>query len=107
MTRDQFLLKCLEELQAFQDYSNINFVTAIQKTYTFIEENLSDEQLDLLENLQQPGLSLISLLMSNSFPKEQLKKFYDLEIKLLKEPMDSQSFFQQLSELIVGNTSEE
>lgn len=96
MTRNDFLVRCLKELQAFQTYSKIDFITAIQKTTKFIEEKLNDEQREELENLESQGLQLAQLIFNNALAPGELNKLYDLEVKVVRQQIDAQSFVDQL-----------
>lgn len=100
MTRNQFLLRCLKELQAFQDYSKIDFITAIQKTVKFVDDKLTDEQRESLEALELPGIQLATLLFDNQLLPGQLNKVYDLEVLVVRQKIDPQAFVDQLPILL-------
>ena len=100
MTRNEFLLRCLKELQAFQSYSKIDFITAIQKTTKFIDDKLNDEQREELEDLAPQGLQLAQLLFNNALAPGELNRIYDLEVKVVRQQIDPQSFVDQLPLLV-------
>lgn len=100
LTRNQFLLRCLKELQAFQNYSKIDFITAIQKTTKFIDEKLSDEQKETVDTLAPQGIQLAHLLFDNALLPGDLDKLYDLEVKIVRQQIDAQSFVDQLPILV-------
>ena len=99
-TRNQFLLRCLKELQAFQEYSKIDFITAIQKTVKFVDDKLTDEQRDSLDVLEVPGIQLATLLFDNQLLPGELNKVYDLEVLVVRQKIDPQAFVDQLPILL-------
>ncbi|CAF3066823.1 unnamed protein product [Rotaria socialis] len=100
MTRNEFLLRCLKELQAFQAYSKIDFITAIQKTIKYVDEKLTDEQKETLESLEQQGIAIAKLLFSNQLQSDQKTNFYDLLVKVVRETIDGATFVIDLPKLV-------
>lgn len=100
MKRSDFLLKCLKELQAFQTYSKIDFITAIQKTIKFIDTQLTDEQREGLENLETNGIEFAKLLFSNQLQAGQMNKLYDLLVKIVRQNINGTTFVLELPTLI-------
>ena len=100
LTRNQFLLRCLKELQAFQNYTRVDFITAIQKTIKFVEERLSDEQQKQLEALELPGIQLATLLFENKLKPGQLTPAYDLLVKVVRQQIDPQALVDTLTILV-------
>ena len=100
MTRNEFLLRCLKELQAFQNHTKVDFITAIQKTIKFVEDRLSDEQQKQLEALEQPGIELATLLFANKLKPGQLTEGYALIVKVVRQQIDPQAFVDALPILV-------
>jgi len=86
----------LKELQAFQAYSKIDFITAIQKTIKFVEEQLTEEQKREVEALGPQGMELATLLLTNQLKAGELNKFYDLLVKVVRNQAVGQTLVDEL-----------
>jgi hypothetical protein len=90
----------LKELQAFQAYSKIDFITAIQKTIKFIEEELTEEQKREVEALGPQGIQLATLLFTNQLKAGEFNKFYDLLVKVVRKQAVGQTLVDELPIII-------
>ncbi len=86
----------MKELQAFQAYSKIDFITAIQKTIKFVEEQLTEEQKREVEALGPQGMELATLLLTNQLKPGELNKFYDLLVKVVRNQAVGQTLVDEL-----------
>jgi hypothetical protein len=100
MTRDDFLVRCLKELQAFQTYSNTDSITAIQKIVKFINERLTFDQQNELKTMESEGLQLIALMVTNQIKPGQLNKLYDLIVKIARHQIDGDAFMNEVPTIL-------
>ncbi|CAF0873993.1 unnamed protein product [Rotaria sordida] len=102
MVRHEFLLRCLKELQAFQAYSKIDFITAIQKAIKFGDEKLTREQEKSLESLEPQAIEFVKLLFSNQLQPGEMNGLYDLLVKIVRQQIDGQTLVDVLPPTING-----
>jgi urease gamma subunit len=100
MTRDDFLVRCLKELQAFQTYSKTDSITAIQKIVKFINERLTFDQQNELKTMESEGLQLIALMVTNQIKPGQLNKLYDLIVKIARHQIDGDAFMNEVPTIL-------
>lgn len=100
MNRDKFLSKCIDELQAFKDYSKIDGIFALKSTMKFINENLTTNQKDEIQDYEETGMEIIAALFNGSLKRDYLRKFYDLQIKVVTKKIAPQLFVDQFLNLI-------
>ncbi|CAF0793745.1 unnamed protein product [Adineta ricciae] len=100
MVRHEFLLRCLKELQAFQAYSKIDFITAIQKTVKFAEENITSEHEEELRALEDEGIQLATLLFENKLRAGDLNPIYDLLVKVVRKQIDGPTLVVELPRVV-------
>ncbi|UJR24985.1 hypothetical protein I4U23_006347 [Adineta vaga] len=100
MVRHDFLLRCLKELQAFQTYSKIDFITAIQKTIKFVEAEVTSEQEEELKQIEDDGIKLATLLFENKLQAGELNNIYDLIVKVVRKQTDGQGLADELPKAI-------
>ena len=90
----------MKELQAFQAYSKIDFITAVQKIIKFVDEEVTEEQKKELEALGPQGIQLGTLLFTNQLKSDELIKFYDLVVKVVRKQINGDTFADELPKLV-------
>ncbi|CAF3478705.1 unnamed protein product [Rotaria sp. Silwood1] len=102
MTRHAFLVRGLKELQAFQAYSKIDFITAIQKAVKFADEKLTPEQQESLESLELQGIEFAKLLFSNQLQPGEMNGLYDLLVKIVRQKITGEELVDELPQALNG-----
>ncbi|CAF4511486.1 unnamed protein product, partial [Rotaria sp. Silwood2] len=100
MTRHEFLLRVLKELQAFQAYSKIDFITAIQKAIKFADNQVTEEQQESLESLEPQGVEFAKLLFSNQLQAGEMNGLYDLLVKIVRQQITGEELVDALPQAI-------
>lgn len=106
MTRNDFLIKCLKELQAFQTYSKIDFITAIQKVVKFMDEKVTPEQQEELQQYEAEGLQVAALILTNQIKPGQLNSFYDLIVKMVRQQINGEAMVNEVPNILQGILSQ-
>ena len=100
MPRNDFLLRCLKELQAFEKYSKIDFVNGLQRIVKFIDEQLTREQQKELEKLEEKGIQVARLIFSNKLQSGHLNGVYDIMAKIYRKQIDPETFVNVLPQIV-------
>ncbi|CAF1362391.1 unnamed protein product [Adineta steineri] len=99
-TRTEFLVRGIKELQAYQAYSKIDFISAIQKIVKFTETEVSREQEDELKGIEVEAIQLATLLFENKLQPGALNGLYDLITKIVRKTIDGQTLVDELPKVV-------
>jgi len=96
LQRNDFLIRCLKQLQVLEKMSKIPLTLLIQKGIKF-GETLTKEQTKELEKLEPQLIELGKLVFSNTpLPADALLKLHELIIKAVRMNIDAATFTQEV-----------
>ena len=80
--------------------SIIDFITAIQKTVKFAEENITPEHEEELRELEDDGIQLATLLFENKLRAGDLNPIYDLLVKVVRKQINGPTLVVELPRVV-------